>query len=777
MLRRLPLLALAALAATSGVAIPATASYSAPHPQAISGSLTPNQEARYLASTRHHPVPRTHFVSQGALGRIAPQIRRVVAHGSVPTAPTLVYVQVDGTTSKSSIMARNLLTGAIVELAAPTTSACPDEPKLSPDGTKVVFLDYGPACTAPAVIDELDLTTSLLSTIVSPTVDGVLVLPNWSPDSSKILYTLQQNDSNGNFLSCGLYTVPATGGLPTAIGGGGVDGYEGVYSPDGTHIAYAPLGAPGDNELAIMWANGSVANYLTQTRLNSTYGPVQPAWSSDGSRLSYTYVKNTYTTADGTLFMTGIGVVLAGNDTQGHSLAAADPTTVQAGASTWSPDGTEVYYDADTRNVATGAETSHDAIFTTDFTGQRRATLMQDANHTYTGPQFNGPAPSPGTESTFTSVSPVRLLPRTPLGPGHIVDVQVAGGLSPVPAGATAVTLNLTGVGATAATYLQAYPKPTDAVAVPLLSNLNLTVGQTAAVAVQATVSADGYVRIRNQYGTVGVIVDISGYFLPGLSGDEYLPVPPVRAADVVLSPGTADILPAPAWAPNDPGFNAVAVVLNITGAGATEPTYLTAYPFVHPGNDGPPTVSNLNLTPHVNRANLVTVRMGDQGQVLIYNAYGTVRLIVDVLGYYGVGGTAGLAYHPVQPTRVVDTRIGLDTPLGATMPTGPGATLQAKLSGSATTSTSMVTVPETARAYVYNLTAVAPTTATYLTAYPDPLYSTLPTTSTLNVSAHAVVPNLAITATDIIGTIGVYNAAGSTPIVIDLAGYYAPPT
>ena len=90
---------------------------------------------------------------------------------------------------------------------------------------------------------------------------------------------------------------------------------------------------------------------------------------------------------------------------------------------------------------------------------------------------------------------------------------------------------------------------------------------------------------------------------------------------------------------------------------------------------------------------------------------------------------------------------------------------------GTATTSSGMITVPASAQAYVFNMTAVTPTVATYLTVYPAGVPK--PASSNLNAAAKAVVPNLVITGTTA-GAIDIFSAAGNTALVIDLAGYYA---
>ncbi|MEO6205292.1 MAG: hypothetical protein ABIO67_07925, partial [Mycobacteriales bacterium] len=85
----------------------------------------------------------------------------------------------------------------------------------------------------------------------------------------------------------------------------------------------------------------------------------------------------------------------------------------------------------------------------------------------------------------YTPVEPVRVLdtihgigsPVRRLGPGAALDVRVTGQAG-IPATATAVVLNLTGVGPTTATDLRAYPTPKAGTAQPLVSNLNLAAGE-----------------------------------------------------------------------------------------------------------------------------------------------------------------------------------------------------------------------------------------------------------------------------------------------------------
>jgi hypothetical protein len=116
----------------------------------------------------------------------------------------------------------------------------------------------------------------------------------------------------------------------------------------------------------------------------------------------------------------------------------------------------------------------------------------------------------------FRPVTPSRLLDtRTTtsptVGPGEAVALRV-GGRSQVPSLASAAVLNVTGVSASTSTDIRVYPAT--ATSVPEVSNLNLAAGQTAADLVLVKLG-NRSVQLRNSSGTVGLLVDVSGWFGP----------------------------------------------------------------------------------------------------------------------------------------------------------------------------------------------------------------------------------------------------------------------
>jgi hypothetical protein len=100
---------------------------------------------------------------------------------------------------------------------------------------------------------------------------------------------------------------------------------------------------------------------------------------------------------------------------------------------------------------------------------------------------------------------------KAPLGPAGTITVAVAG-VDGIPAAATSVSINLTAVGASAPTFLTAYPAGTVR---PNSSTLN--VASAAAQANFATVQlgTGGAITIFNSGGNVNILADIAGYFAP----------------------------------------------------------------------------------------------------------------------------------------------------------------------------------------------------------------------------------------------------------------------
>lgn len=232
-------------------------------------------------------------------------------------------------------------------------------------------------------------------------------------------------------------------------------------------------------------------------------------------------------------------------------------------------------------------------------------------------------------------------------------------------------------------------------------------------------------------------------------SADEstYTPLTPVRVLDTregagLVGPGRTVAVDLASKVPT----GTTAVVLNVTGVSPTAETYVTAYP----SGEARPLASSLNLARGEIRANLVTVRVTDARAVTLYNHLGSTHLVADLAGYYSTGD--GSRFTPTDYNR----RLSLS--------------MSAREAWEFDFSAS---VPESATAVMVNVTGVAPTAATFLTAWPTG--AARPVASNMNLAAGKINPNLVIVPLGEGRRFSVYNNAGDITVHADLAGFYTP--
>jgi hypothetical protein len=247
------------------------------------------------------------------------------------------------------------------------------------------------------------------------------------------------------------------------------------------------------------------------------------------------------------------------------------------------------------------------------------------------------------TAGQYRALVPARILDTRGtigrLGADQAMDLQVAGQGGVPPAGASAVVLNVTVTGPSAASYITVYPS---GVSRPLSSNLGFVAGQTLANRVLVGLGPNGKVSLYNLAGSTDVVVDVGGWFTDGSSGGaggEYTGVAPVRLLDTrtaggPLGPGASLVVPV-AGQVRLPALTSVtpptAVVLNVTVTNPTAAGYLTVYP----SGGSRPLASDLDFTPGQTVPNLVVVKLGPDGKVALFNLAGTTDVVIDVLGWY----------------------------------------------------------------------------------------------------------------------------------------------
>jgi hypothetical protein len=442
----------------------------------------------------------------------------------------------------------------------------------------------------------------------------------------------------------------------------------------------------------------------------------------------------------------------------------------------------------DLTTPAEGGQTASGAaspIFVTGLTNGDSYTFSVTATNAFgTGPASapsNAVAPTAPPPGPYHPISPTRITDTRagsgyrnaghPIGPNATLNVQVTGAL--VPTGATAAVLNVTATNPTAQSFLTVWPTGS---AQPTASNLNFSAGETVPNLVEVGLGTNGQVSIYNPSGSVDVVVDLEGYVGPPVSAGTglYNPLTPARVTDT--RPGSGQPNAGSTLGPNSeldvkvsgaggvPGTGVGAVALNVTVTNPTAQSFLTVWPT----GSTRPTASNLNFNPGQTVPNRVIVPVGTGGEVSVYNPAGSVDVVVDVGGYFTDGtnsSATGSQFTPAFPTRITDTRPGSGSPnAGQTL--AQNTTLPVQVTGAGGVPASAVT------AAVMNVTVTNTTAQSFLTVWRSA--TTRPTASDLNWVAGETVPNLVVVRLGSDGAVQVFNAAGSTDVVVDISGWYS---
>jgi hypothetical protein len=206
---------------------------------------------------------------------------------------------------------------------------------------------------------------------------------------------------------------------------------------------------------------------------------------------------------------------------------------------------------------------------------------------------------------------------------------------------------------------------------------------------------------------------------------------------------------------------NALAYSLNLT----VVPFGMLGYLSVWPTGQSQPVVSTLNSLDGRLKANAAIVPSGSNGAISLYVTDAT-HAIIDINGYFvASSGSQNLAFYPVTPCRVADTR----------NPTGSfgGPSLAGGVPRTFPVPSSSCGIPASAQAYALNMTVVPTGMLGYLAAWPAG--SSQPVVSTLNALTGEVTSNAAIVPAGVSGAIATY-ATNTTDLIIDINGYFAPP-
>jgi hypothetical protein len=283
---------------------------------------------------------------------------------------------------------------------------------------------------------------------------------------------------------------------------------------------------------------------------------------------------------------------------------------------------------------------------------------------------------------SYHALTPTRIVDTRPghVGPvgsltsGGGYNYQIAG-LGGIPSNAIAITANVTVTGQTAAGWL--YLGPT-VDAAPIASTITFPVGDNRANGVTVALSPQGTVGAWYGAGggkTMYLIIDVTGYFLPGKAGAGYVQFGPHRVLDT--RPGADNTglsgkfvngkhrLIQIAGVAGLPRSGIVAVAGNITVIRPSAKGYVTLGP--DPTNT--PGSSTINFPAGDIRANNVVVPVNADGTlsaVYIGSGNASLDLVFDISGYFTASG--GALYNTLNPVRILDSRsnTGVSGPFAA---------------------------------------------------------------------------------------------------------------
>jgi hypothetical protein len=339
--------------------------------------------------------------------------------------------------------------------------------------------------------------------------------------------------------------------------------------------------------------------------------------------------------------------------------------------------------------------------------------------------------------------------------------------------GSGALPVTISGIG-TAGTGAKSFSGSTTCPLAPA----TLAAGSTCTISIAFTPTATGIqtadLEVQDnatgspQFALLSGSVVASGT-APTNTALQFVPVTPCRVADTrnpdgpfsgpELGGGSTRAFDITQGACNIPS-SAVAYSLNVTVVPDGPLGYLTIWPSGQPQ----PAVSTLNSDGRV-KANAAIVPAGIDGGVNIFVSNSS-QVVLDIDGYFAPTGTASaLAFYPVTPCRMVDTR----------NPAGPlgGPSMGGGTSRSFPLLSSTCNLPATAMAYSLNVTSVPSGPLGYLTLWPSG--QSQPLASTLNAPTGTDTANAAIVPAGTGGAVSVF-VANPSDVVMDVNGYFAAP-
>lgn len=224
---------------------------------------------------------------------------------------------------------------------------------------------------------------------------------------------------------------------------------------------------------------------------------------------------------------------------------------------------------------------------------------------------------------------------KTTLASGDRIDVQVTG-TADVPAGASGVIVNLVAVNTLDHT---GYLTPYAAGAARPSTSLNYAAGVMTSMQAQVKLSGNGKMTVYNSSSTTNLVVDVQGYFTAAGTGGASFTPGAGRAYDTRTGTRTplaqnetrsiqvAGVAGVPVMGS---GINAVVLTLtalkSTTGGGNTT---------VWADGTAKPNTTAINFDQTTIRTNTITVPLGANGKISLWNNAGPTDYVIDVQGWY----------------------------------------------------------------------------------------------------------------------------------------------
>lgn len=351
-------------------------------------------------------------------------------------------------------------------------------------------------------------------------------------------------------------------------------------------------------------------------------------------------------------------------------------------------------------------------------------------------------------------------------GSDRLIDPTPAG----VPtSGVSAVVVTVTVVSAVGDGWLTAYP---DGASLPNTSTINYRAGWTGAATATVPVGASGKFRVSAGKGATDFLVDVIGYYSTAtaagtgalLTDEDPLRVFDSRTNGGAVVSGTTRTQRFRYADKSGSALSAVAVTLTATSPSARG--WLTAWS----GAGSRPLASTVNYGPGETSANTTIVPVRNEGNGIYSYAVtvggsGSTQMLIDEVGLYTTAlDGVGLAFEPLPPTRIVDSRSGLGTAQAA---------LGAGVSRPITVPASVMT--NRTGALAANITGTGATQPSWLTAWSG---GSSTSASTVNFSAGQDRANSAPLALRLRTTTGrpsfsLLNGKGTADVVVDVTGRF----